>query len=127
MATYYRIQPTGLGITGHYSETSVTWETGELADGIHVFTAPCQTFATDGDMDSYGNEVVVIQADQEWDNGDVEGVCIDPEDAQIIARFSWESWIELWKSIVTDAGDEFDIESMDLSDYDEEIEGAIIG
>jgi hypothetical protein len=97
MARYYRIQPAGLGLD-HLSETSVD----EPADGLHVFDSILQTFATDGPIEAYGDEVVVIEADRHWANGDVEGVCVDGARANVVARYSWPAWCRLAASLVTE-------------------------
>lgn len=103
MALYYRIQPKGLDIKCHYSELSDSWETGELADGLHVFERPSETFHAiwyNGMREAYGDEIIVIEAEENWDNGDVEGVCIDPESAKVVARYSWNQWVSLWKEVI---------------------------
>ncbi len=89
MARYFRIQPAGLGLAGHYSETS----NDELSDGLHVFDSPMGVVSTDVPAHVYGDEVVVIEAADEWPNDDVEGVCIDPETAQIVARHTWAGFL----------------------------------
>lgn len=126
---YFRIQPAGLDVKGHYSTTSF----GELADCLHVFEMPGDTFHLDSDIDEYGDEVVVIESGQSWPNDDVEGVCIDPEDAEIVARFSWSEWIALCKNVIardwpeiSDA-DEFDLQNVyNVSDWDGEIIDEIV-
>ena len=120
MRAYYRIQPAGLGIEGHYSATSadcplaaareaeglVSWLCGpdcplcgglnvDYADGIHVFTSPEDVAHTDGDLDGYGDEVVVILAAESWDNEDVEGECVDPDEARVVARYPLSVWLSL--------------------------------
>ena len=84
---YFRIQPAGLGLD-HLSETS----SGELADGLHVFWMVHQVLRPDVPTKDYGNEIVVLEADYQWDNGDVEGVCIDGSAAKVVARYSLEQF-----------------------------------
>ncbi len=82
---YYRIQPRGLGLD-HRSETSC----GELADGLHVFLNAGEAESlSEGIPAAYGDEVVILEADHDWENGDVEGVCIDGAKARVIARVPW--------------------------------------
>lgn len=99
---YYRIQPAGKSIKNHYSETSVTHETGELADGLHVFNCPVAIFATDVDFEGYGDEVVVISAEESWENEDVEGVCVDPNTAKVVARYTQEEYCKLWAKAIAE-------------------------
>lgn len=88
MTTFYRIQPAGLSLA-HFSESSNS-ETREL----HVFNTAGNVFHTDGASSLeavekyYGGEVVEIEAPESWDNGDVEGVAIDPSQAVITRRWS---------------------------------------
>ena len=89
MSLYYRLQPAGLDLAGHCSETS----NGEAADGLHVFTEPSHCFCPpDGLRHSraraYGTEVVEIEAARDWPNRDVEGVCVDPNAATIVRRWT---------------------------------------
>jgi hypothetical protein len=127
---YYRIQPTGLEISTHYSADGATENTGELSDGLHVFQMAHQTFYTDGEREWYGDEVVVIEAAEDWDTGDVEGVCVDPEEAKIIARYSWSEWLKMWKKVVSANLDDNEINLVlgdyHLSDFDDEIEHMIV-
>src|SRR5690606_8688415 len=81
MYRFFRIQPAGLELD-HRSETS----NGELADGLHVFELAHQVAAPDVPAENYGDEVVVLEADAWWPNGDVEGVCVDGSKARIVAR-----------------------------------------
>jgi len=83
MSRYFRVQPAGLDIAGHYSQDS-----GDGIEGLHVFDEPGQVFATDVPMSVYGDEIVVVEAPDSWENGDVEGVCIDPSTAIIVARYA---------------------------------------
>ncbi len=102
---YYRVQPAGLEITSHVSDDSSERDDDENpyeapARGLHVFEYPLDTLKTDvarGDLEAlstyYGDEVVVIEGGECWDNGDVEGVAIDPETARVVARYSLEKWL----------------------------------
>lgn len=92
MTRYFRIQPKGLELTGHYSMTS----DDTPADGLHVFEGPAQLVGADVPMELYGDEVVVIEAEEDWDNEDVEGCCIDPETAQIVARYTLPEFLALY-------------------------------
>jgi hypothetical protein len=88
MARYYfRIQPAGLGLD-HMSETSA----GEIADGLHVFVNPGEVESPDAPPAAYGDEVVVLEAERHWANGDVEGVCVDGSKARIVARVPWSEF-----------------------------------
>lgn len=78
---YFRIQPAGLGID-HLSETSAE----EPAEGLHVFLNASEVESPDVPPENYGDEVLVIEADHHWSNGDVEGVCIDGKRARIARR-----------------------------------------
>lgn len=90
MKKYYRLQPKGKGIDGHYSETSI----GDKADGLHVFSSPLEIFRTDAItwLKEEGLEVVEIEAERDWDNHDVEGCCIDPDSSKIVNRFAMEDF-----------------------------------
>lgn len=99
MARYYRVQPAGLGISGHYSETSADI----LADGLHVFLSAYE--AAHGDDTAphrYGDEVVEIEASRDWPNGDVEGVCIDPETATIVRRWPLKTFVQAFDALPLD-------------------------
>jgi hypothetical protein len=98
MATrrYYRSQPAGLNVAGHYSETS----TNELADGLHVFSTPYEVI--DGADGIYGDEIVEIEAEREWSNGDVEGVCVDPDTARITRRWTVSEFRTLFAGLPLD-------------------------
>jgi len=128
MGHYFRIQPAGLDVKGHFSIDGKTEDTSELADGLHAFMYSWQTFWTDGDRGWYGDEVVVIEASEDWDNGDVEGVCIDPMEAKIVARYSWEDWMSLWKSVIGDDSieDEFDMRHCELDEYEDKVMEVIL-
>jgi hypothetical protein len=82
MATYYRIQPKGKGLQ-HLSEDSA----GEY-HGLHVFDSPRAAVCCEEIPTVYGNEVVEIEAPGHRDNGDVEGVLIDPAKARITRRWT---------------------------------------
>lgn len=87
---YYRIQPVGLGISGHRSLTSAD----ETPYGIDVFTDAADVAGSDSwRARNPDDEVVVIESDDEgWDNEDVEGWRIDPEVATIVQRVSLDDW-----------------------------------
>jgi hypothetical protein len=90
---YYRIQPAGLELSGHRSLSS----NDETPFGVDVFELPWQAAFPEGPLDSYGDEVVVIETDEDcWDNGDAEGCRIDPEGAWIVARFPVAKWVAAW-------------------------------
>lgn len=82
MATFYRIQPAGLGLN-HESEDSA----GEC-NSLHVFDSMAATLNCEGRPTDYGDEVVEIEAPRSWENGDVEGVAINPATARIVARYT---------------------------------------
>lgn len=86
MATYFRIQPSGLEIS-HYSEDSA----GD-SDNLHVFDSPIATINCSENPTVYGDEVVEIDAVKSWDNGDVEGVAINPKKATITRRWTLEDF-----------------------------------
>lgn len=136
MSIYFRIQPSSLNINGHFSECS----DGSVADGLHVFSQPHETFYAiwnNGLIEAYGDEILVIEASESWDNGDLEGVCIDPDDAKIIKRYSWSEWAEIYKHVIrltfseanfdtTDFSDEgfkyfYELKEYELEDWNEEI------
>lgn len=97
---YYRIQPAGKEIKGYCSQTSA----GEIADGLHAFKYPYETYHTFQGFaawEDYGDEIVVVEAEDDWNNEDVEGVCIDPETAKIVARYSTSEWFALWKNVIS--------------------------
>jgi len=107
MNRYFRIQPAGLGLD-HRSETSAfVTETvvdadscerevetlrSALADGLHVFATAEELLSTDVPAQSYGDEVVVLEAERHWANGDVEGVCVDGSKARVVARIPLEKF-----------------------------------
>jgi hypothetical protein len=93
MSRYYRIQPTGLEISGHRSQTSLD----ETPYGIDAFTGPNDVIGSDSWIARTAtDEVLIIEAEGHWDNGDVEGVRIDPETATIVRRIpvgDWLTWL----------------------------------
>lgn len=96
MPLYYRIQPAGLGIKGHQSESSASSQPdyeGEDPYGIDVFSSADQVMSSDSwsALDPT-DEVLVIEADEDWDNEDVEGCRIDPETATIVDRITLDDW-----------------------------------
>ena len=96
---YYRIQPAGLGID-HRSETS----DGSLSVGLHVFQYAGAVACIDGPLSYYGDEVVEIEAPGHWDNGDVEGVEIDPSEATILRRWSAQEFLDWLRENRTEDG-----------------------
>lgn len=82
MLKFFRIQPSGLDAS-HLSEDS----SGEAAS-LHVFDSVRATIFCSELPTVYGDEVVEIEAPRCWDNGDVEGVAIDPTKAKIVARYT---------------------------------------
>ena len=91
MTTYYRIQPAGLAVTGHRSEAS-----DGSRHGLHVFVNAADTLHTDGWAGCPTDEVVLVAASRHSDNGDVEGVAVDPDAVMEIARYAWLDWLALW-------------------------------
>lgn len=103
---YYRVQPVGLGL-GHCSESS----NGETAD-LHVFATAGEVFHLDAAVSLadvrrvYGGEVVEIAAPESWNNGDVEGVAIDPAAGRIVRRWSLEEFaVVAARELYDDAAD----------------------
>ena len=78
----YRIQPAGLGIN-HNSEDS----NGDSLH-LHVFPSAYAAIHCEGNPSDYGDEVVEIEVDRTWDNGDVEGVACNSANAVIVRRFT---------------------------------------
>lgn len=91
---YYRIQPAGLPIAGHRSTASDE----SVPFGVDVFYQAQDVLRPDGPVAYYGDEVVVLRAGQHWENGDVEGVRIDPATAHEVARLSWSDFAVLCES-----------------------------
>lgn len=93
MATVYRVQPPGLGLN-HQSECS----TGDLADGVHVFTSLEEAArGVSGWVENPGEpeqELVTIECDDDDldDNGDYEGLLLYSGCGKIVARRKFESW-----------------------------------
>lgn len=85
--TVYRIQPKGLGIAGHASESSAG-----VRPGIDVFTYATDLFHLDAPRSYYGDEVLVIEAPETEENNDVEGVRVDPRTAKVVARYPVEEF-----------------------------------
>lgn len=84
MPTYFRVQPKGLG-TDHDSESSAG-----SATGLDVFPRAFHLYRLDAPRKFYGDEVLVLEADRDWENGDVEGVRIDGKSARVLARMTWD-------------------------------------
>jgi hypothetical protein len=92
---YYRIQPAGLEIAGHRSEAS----DDVLHAGIDAFCSATNTLNPDGWKAKSTDEVLVLSAERHWDNGDVEGVRVDPQAATVVARLSWQAWLDLCREL----------------------------
>jgi len=90
---YYRIQPAGLDVSDHASESS----DGVIA-GVDVFTQAQNVLNPDAPVRFYGDEVLILRADEHWSNGDVEGVRIDGRAATVIQRLPWSAFAELCES-----------------------------
>lgn len=102
-STYYRIQPSGMGLD-HTSETS-----NGTTTGLHVFETPSHVFGSEGHPHDYGDEVVEIESPNHKNNGDVEGVEIDPSKSRITRRWStkdFPSAVAPWLKDLSD--DDFD-------------------
>lgn len=106
MTRYYRIQPKGLDVNGHYSESS----DNEPSSGLHVFCNAYEVCAADVSSETYGDEVVVIEAAHHWSNGDVEGVCVDPDAAKIVGRVSFKMALAYWEKLGRSCGREENFE-----------------
>lgn len=91
---FWRVQPHGLDIR-HYSETSNEKQAG----GLHVLDDWRQVLNLDIGQSlrsvkrAYGNEIIEIESPLSWENGDVEGVSIDPLQSRIVARYTWAQWL----------------------------------
>lgn len=94
MPHYFRIQPSGLGLS-HRSETS----SGELDRGLHVFWLLHQVRRPDVPAEDYGNEVVILYAPRSWANGDVEGVSVDGSSARVVARYPLSRFLGLTRDM----------------------------
>lgn len=105
---FYRIQPAGLSLN-HKSEDS----SGESLH-LHVFDSIEATLNCEGVPSEYGDEVVEIEADNSWDNGDVEGVAINGHKAVIVNRFSLDQFAAIaCPSVATLTAD--DLESVPVA------------
>ena len=82
----YRIQPAGSGIN-HTSEDS----NGDRLH-LHVFDSAYAAIHCEECPTRYGDEVVEIEVDRTWGNGDVEGVACDGSNAVIIRRFTLDEF-----------------------------------
>ena len=96
MTTVYRIQPAGLGIAGHRSETS----SGHLDDGCHVFLCLDDAKrAVRGWMDDGTQpELLTITCTEEDldDNGDYEGLVLLESAGTITHRQPFADWDALY-------------------------------
>lgn len=84
---YFRVQPPGLGVRGHRSETS----NGERR-WLHVYTEPWEPWSVEVSPGTHGTEVVLVAAGDHRPNGDVEGVEVDPVMADVVGRFTFGQW-----------------------------------
>lgn len=113
MTRYFRIQPAGLGID-HKSEDS----NGDRIS-LHVFNDPVSLWGLDVSFSSYGDEIVIIDGGDCWDNGDVEGVAIDGSAAHVVARMTLSQFVATyapgWLQWVAD---DLDCEVGDLDEHD---------
>lgn len=82
----YRIQPTGLDLN-HCSEDS----NGDSSH-LHVFDSAYAAIHCEECPTRYGDEVVEIEVERTWDNGDVEGVACDGAKAVIVRRFTLDEF-----------------------------------
>lgn len=123
MATYWRIQPAGLDLS-HFSEDSE----GE-ATCLHVYTSQQDVIhCAEGNSEGsglngsrlYGDEVVEIEGGESWENGDVEGVAINPATARITKRFSADEFCrKMMDSVDADYDEDDDLWSQARDfDYD---------
>jgi hypothetical protein len=96
MTTVYRIQPIGLGIAGHCSETS----SGTLDDGCHVFLSLIETARAVKDWveDAWQPELVTITCDEDdlGDNEDYEGMTLYAGAGAITRRQPFADWAALY-------------------------------
>lgn len=98
--TCYRVQPIGLEIAGHRSETS----NDELANGVHVFG--CLQELCGGVRgwcsQQWAPEIIEITCDSRdlRDNGDFEGFLLRGSRGEITTRKSFADWDSLieWAS-----------------------------
>jgi len=91
MDTFYRVQPAGLGLDHHSASSRDIAEDTETP-GVDVFLSAWQVWNTDGFLADYGDEVIEIEAPKSWDNGDVEGVRVEPSQARITRRWSLDEY-----------------------------------
>ena len=82
----YRIQPCGLTLD-HKSEDSA----GQRLH-LHVFPSAESAINCEECPTVYGDEVVEIEVDRTWDNGDVEGSACDGSKAVIVRRFTLDEF-----------------------------------
>lgn len=82
----YRIQPAGMELN-HLSEDS----NGDSLH-LHVFDSAYAAIHCEECPTTYGDEVVEIEVDRAWDNGDVEGVACDGSKAVIVRRFTLDEF-----------------------------------
>ncbi len=87
MPRYYRVQPAGHALE-HTSESSA----GDADEGLDVFLHARDLLRLDADRSDYGDEIVVIEGGDWWDNEDVEGVRIDGAEARIVRRLTWDKF-----------------------------------
>lgn len=103
--TVYRIQPAGLEIAGHCSESS----SGDLADGCHVFVSLADAaHAVRGWMaDDTQPELLTIRCEEDdlEDNEDYEGLTLLDSAGEIVIRQTFADWDALydWGSAYLDA------------------------
>jgi len=90
----YRVQPIGLDLDSHRSETS----NGELDRGVHVCHSieELQGAVNGWCSQDYVPEVVVIQCSENdvQENGDYEGSVLVGNNGEIVNRVRFESWAE---------------------------------
>ncbi|HQR07024.1 MAG TPA: DUF935 family protein [Gemmatales bacterium] len=85
---YFRIQPKGKSISSHFSEDSA----GD-SKTLHVFESPFHALHSEGNPNDYGDEVVAISHDgNHVENGDVEGVGINPKKSKIVKRWTLQDF-----------------------------------
>lgn len=99
----YRIQPVGLDVS-HCSETS----NGNAID-LHVFDSPLAAIQCEENPTVYGEEVVELEVDRVWDNGDVEGVACDGSRATVTQRWTLDEFAKFAAPEIADlTADEID-------------------
>lgn len=82
----YRIQPAGMA-ANHKSEDS----NGE-SKTLHVFDSAYAAIHCEENPTVYGNEVVELEVEKVWDNGDVEGVACNGAKAALTRRFTLDEF-----------------------------------